>query len=65
MLYFSENAASRSTTVTTLTDVTVVEIKAKALNAATEATQVGFNKAFMRVLIERLTQANVRLADHA
>ncbi len=65
LLYFSENTASRGTTITTTSDVTVVEIKAKALNASTEATQVGFNKAFMRVLIERLTQANVRLADRS
>jgi hypothetical protein len=65
MLYFSDASTSRSTTITTLSDATVIEIKAKALNAATEATQVGFNKAFMRVLIDRLTQANVRLAGRA
>ncbi len=65
MLYFSDASARRSTTITTLTNATVIEIKAKALNAATEATQVGFNKAFMRVLIDRLTQADKRLAERA
>jgi len=41
----------------------VVEIKAKALRAATDACQVGFNKAFMRVLVDRLSQANLRIAN--
>ena len=45
------------------TEVTVIEIKADALRAATDACQVGFNKAFMRVLVERLTQANRQLAQ--
>jgi hypothetical protein len=40
----------------------VIEIKADALRAATNGCQVGFNKAFMRVLVDRLTQANLRLA---
>jgi hypothetical protein len=62
LLYFSDHAANRSTTITTVSEATVIEIKAKALNASTETTQVGFNKAFMRVLIERLSQANLRLA---
>jgi hypothetical protein len=39
-----------------------MEIKADALRVATDACQVGFNKAFMRVLVDRLTQANLRLA---
>ena len=43
----------------------MIEIKAEALRAATDACQVGFNKAFMRVLIERLMQANQRLARAA
>jgi hypothetical protein len=42
--------------------VTVLEIKAEALRAATDACQVAFNKAFMRVLIDRLTQANLKLS---
>jgi hypothetical protein len=32
------------------------------LRAATDGCQVGFNKAFMRVLIERINQANLKLA---
>ena len=37
--------------------------KAGALRIATPACQVGFNKAFMRVLVERLAQANRQLAQ--
>jgi hypothetical protein len=62
ILYFTERAERRTTTITANTEVTVIEIKASALRAATDACQVAFNKSFMRVLIERLMQANLRLA---
>jgi len=62
ILYFAGRTGRRTTTITALGEVTVMEIKADALRAATDACQVGFNKAFMRVLVERLTQANLRLA---
>ena len=62
ILYFTDRVERRTTTITTDTEVTVIEIKAATLRAATDACQVGFNKAFMRVLIERLMQANMRLA---
>jgi eukaryotic-like serine/threonine-protein kinase len=62
ILYFSDQTGRRSTTITAATGVTVIEIKADALKAASDACQVGFNKAFMRVLIDRLTHANLRLA---
>ena len=62
ILYFTDRIERRTTTITALSEVTVIEIKAAALRAATDACQVGFNKSFMRVLIERLMQANVRLA---
>ena len=62
ILYFTGRMGRRTTTITALGEVTVIEIKADALRVATDACQVGFNKAFMRVLVERLTQANLRLA---
>jgi len=62
ILYFTDRVERRTTTITANGEVTVIEIKATALRAATDACQVGFNKAFMRVLIERLMQANMRLA---
>ena len=63
ILYFTDSLERRTTTITAQGEVTVIEIKAAALRAATDACQVGFNKAFMRVLIERLMQANQRLAE--
>jgi len=62
ILYFSDRVNRRTTTITALGDVTAIEIKADALRAATNGCQVGFNKAFMRVLVDRLTHANLRLA---
>jgi serine/threonine protein kinase len=62
ILYFTGRMGRRTTTITSLSKVTIVEIKADALRAATDGCQVGFNKAFMRVLVDRLTQANLRLA---
>ena len=63
ILYFADSDERRTTTITTRNEATVIEIKAETLRAATDACQVGFNKAFMRVLIERLMQANQRLAE--
>ena len=65
ILYFSGRMGRRTTTITAAGEVTVIEIKADALRAATDACQVGFNKAFMRVLVDRLTQANLRLAGRS
>jgi len=63
MLYFQDNVAQRSTTITAQTSVTVIEIKARAMRSAGDACQVAFQKAFLRVLIDRLTEANRRLAE--
>jgi CRP-like cAMP-binding protein len=63
ILYFSDAVERRTTTVTAKSRITVLHIKAEALRAATPACQVGFNKAFMRVLVERLAQANRQLAQ--
>ena len=65
LLYFSGRSGRRTTTITATSEVTVIEIKSDALRAATDACQVGFNKAFIRVLVDRLTQANLRLAGRS
>jgi hypothetical protein len=41
-----------------------MQLKASALREASAACQVGFNKAVMRVLVERLAQANRQIAQH-
>jgi eukaryotic-like serine/threonine-protein kinase len=63
ILYYSDSVERRTTTVTARGRITVMQIKAAALRIATPACQVGFNKAFMRVLMERLVQANRQLAQ--
>jgi CRP-like cAMP-binding protein len=63
ILYFSDRVERRTTTVTARGRITVIQIPAGALRVATPACQVGFNKAFMRVLVERLAQANRQLAQ--
>jgi eukaryotic-like serine/threonine-protein kinase len=62
ILYFADRVERRTTTITALGEVTVIEIRADALRVATDACQAALNKAFMRVLVERLMQANLRLA---
>jgi serine/threonine protein kinase len=62
ILYFTGATGRRTTTIVATEQITVIEIKADALRVATDACQVGFNKAFMRVLVDRLTQANLKLA---
>jgi len=62
ILYFADQAAKRNTTITAKGHCDVIEIKAAAIRAASDGVQAEFNKASMRVLIERLTQMNARLA---
>jgi len=62
ILYFTGASGRRTTTIVATEQITVIEIKAEALRAATDGCQVGFNKAFMRVLVDRLSQANLKLA---
>ncbi|HKI63722.1 MAG TPA: serine/threonine-protein kinase [Burkholderiales bacterium] len=60
ILYFADDIAERSTTVRSIGQAAVLEIKAAALNSASEACQVQFNKACMRLLVERLSQVDQR-----
>jgi CRP-like cAMP-binding protein len=62
MLYFSETNTRRTTTIASLSPLAVIEIKAGDLNQASDALQKEMNKAFLRILIDRLTWANNRLA---
>ena len=62
ILYFSDRIHRRTTTITARSDITAIEIRAEAIRASTDACQAAFNKACMRVLIERLVHTNQRLA---
>jgi len=63
LLYFADRGERRTTTITSLGQIIVMEVKTRALDAATDGCQVGFNKAFMKVLIDRLVQANRMIAQ--
>jgi serine/threonine protein kinase len=62
MLYFSETQTRRSTTISSLTPLAVIEIKAADLSQGSDTLQKEMNKAFLRILIDRLTWANNRLS---
>jgi serine/threonine protein kinase len=65
LLYFADLAQRRTTTVTTRGPVTIMEVKSDVMRTASDACQSAFNKACMRVLIERLVYSNQRLAQAA
>jgi serine/threonine protein kinase len=65
ILYFEDTKAKRVTTISSLTPLTVIEIKAVALQKATDACQKQFNQAFLRILIERLSVASDRLSTRS
>jgi CRP-like cAMP-binding protein len=62
LLYFEDEHTLRSTTVRAVGDVTVLEIRAVALTTASDACQVQFNRAFLRILLARLDDATRKLA---
>ena len=62
ILYFEDTRARRITTISSATRLALIEIKAAALQKATDACQKQFNQAFLRILIDRLTWANSRLS---
>lgn len=65
LLYFARTTAVRVTSVRACGEITVLEITTRALRAASDPCQVSFQKAFMRVLIDRLTQSNRKIAESA
>ena len=65
LLYFAERTQRRTTTVASRGPITVMQVKGEAMRAASDACQSAFNKACMRVLIERLVYSNERLAQAA
>jgi serine/threonine protein kinase len=58
---FTDRVRYRTTTITAPREVTVIEIKAEALRAATDACQAAFTKAVLRVVIDRLIDSNEML----
>jgi serine/threonine protein kinase len=65
LLYFEESRARRITTITASSKLIVIEIRAQAMQQASDSLQKQMNKAFLRILIDRLTWANSRLSARA
>jgi eukaryotic-like serine/threonine-protein kinase len=65
ILYFENTKAKRVTTISSMTPLTIIEIKALALQKASDACQKQFNQAFLRILIDRLATASNRLSTHS
>jgi len=61
ILYFQDVQAARTTTIMTQTACIAIEIKAGSLREASDAVQMQFNRAFMRVLVNRLELRETRL----
>ena len=63
MAYLGRREFKRSASVASVTEITVIEIKADALNAATESCRHQFTAAFLELLVTRLESADVRLSQ--
>jgi serine/threonine protein kinase len=63
MAYLGRRTFRRSASVATLSEITVIEIRADALNAATEGCRHQFTAAFLELLVARLESADVRLSQ--
>jgi hypothetical protein len=65
--YF-EDRGKRTSSVTSITPLTIIEVNATALRQSSDACQKQFNRAFVRILldrVERLSKVNERLTEAA
>ena len=63
MAYIDKSKAERSASVVSAMPVMLMKIKSETLEQASSSLQVHFNRAFLKVLVQRLTQANAALAS--
>lgn len=62
MCYIRKGSFTRTATIVADSPVTLLKIKADSLRNASENCQLSFNRVFMNILIDRLAQANAKLA---
>jgi serine/threonine protein kinase len=65
MAYISGRVVARSATVTASTEVTVLKVQPQQLGVLSDHCQLHFNKAFLRVMADRLRMADDRFAKLA
>jgi hypothetical protein len=63
MAYLSKTGNERTADVATLSDSRVITIRTEDLQKASDACRHRFDRAFMGILVERLTLANTRLTS--
>ena len=61
MAYLARTGHERTADVSTMSDSQVIKIKTQDLERASDACRHRFDRAFMAILVERLTLANTRL----
>lgn len=61
MAYLGGSGKTRTADVIAATDVRMLKVPVSALERVSELCRLNFDRAFLRVLVERLTQANSRL----
>jgi CRP-like cAMP-binding protein len=61
MAYLSKTGRERIADVSTMSDARIITIRTEDLERASEACRHRFDRAFMAILVERLTLANTRL----
>jgi predicted Ser/Thr protein kinase len=63
MAYLGKQKFQRSASVVAISDATLIEIRAETLPRASELCRHHFNGAFLELLVDRLSAANLRLSE--
>ena len=62
MAYLQKTGRARSADVSVMADAKIISVPTAKLAQASEACQHKFDRAFMQILVERLSMANIRLS---
>jgi len=62
MAYLSKKEHARGADVTVAADASIISVPTRKLNQASESCRHKFDRAFMEILVERLSMANLRLS---
>jgi eukaryotic-like serine/threonine-protein kinase len=62
MAYLAKEGQRRSADVTVMTDAKIITVPTERLDRASDGCRHHFDRAFMEILVERLTMANIRLS---
>jgi CRP-like cAMP-binding protein len=62
MAYLQKQGNRRGADVTVMTDAKIISVPTDKLDRASDGCRHHFDRAFMEILVERLTMANVRLS---